>query len=692
MSRDPYASCSCGSGKKYRWCCEPIFVDIQRAFEQEMQGQHEAALRIMNEVVAAHSGNPEVHGQLAKLLYSQGKVEEAENALQKAFAINPNYPFGLLLRAVFRYQEGEFPGALLLARRAAEHYHKDARDFLAEAYTIIFECEMKLHRPIAARAALSLVLQYQPSEEGLRESFDALFGEQGRLPLAARQAYHPLPLPSGGPVATAGEDAPKLHEVAQTYERYTQEHPDIAAGWFNLGLTRACLGENRVAIEALDRYIERETNEKDATDAATLVEVLRCGAGLEEESDYHEYVLFHQISNPQAIDQMLRDWLQSRRLLLMRNNQQEGPLTGLLLEQTTASLLTVGGPAADTGRLAGYLLIAYPLLQITSPNKEIFDRLKDEIRQRLVLGIGDLTERLLPGEFQNVIAEALLLPTRPSDAALTEKIHAHAQNYYEEIWVNKPRHSLSGNTPIDASGHPTLRKKLRGVIQFSEECAKGNQAFEYDFNRLRRKLGLFDGTAAPAAAQASGPLDVAAMGTAELAALKVEALTNEQLEQAYQAAQKLDAEEIAAHFARGLVARPPQPDRPDQYPFYSYLTQHALKTGDTDAALDLVNEGEKADCERNEGKRRNEYELRRGHVHVKRGEADAAEDVFRRLIERAPAELKYRGAAAEAMLSLKQGARALRFAEEGLVAARQRNDRDTEQYLLELAAAAKKQM
>src|SRR5262249_49250378 len=173
----------------------------------------------------------------------------------------------------------------------------------------------------------------------------------------------------------------------------------------------------------LDRYIERETNEKDATDAAALVEVLRCGAGLEEESDYHEYVLFHQISNPQAIDQMLRDWLQSRRLLLMRNNQQEGPLTGLLLEQTTASLLTVGGPAADTGGLAGYLLIAYPLLQITSPNKETFDRLKDEIRQRLVLGIGDLTERLLPGEFQNVIAEALLFPTRPSDAALTEKIH-----------------------------------------------------------------------------------------------------------------------------------------------------------------------------------------------------------------------------------------------------------------------------
>ena len=98
------------------------------------------------------------------------------------------------------------------------------------------------------------------------------------------------------------------------------------------------------------------------------------------------------------------------------------------------------------------------------------------------------------------------------------------------------------------------------------------------------------------------------------------------------------------------------------------------------------------DCEQNEGRRRNDYELRRGQVHVKRGEADAAADVFQRLIERVPDELKYRGSAAEAMLTLKQAARALRFAEDGLAAARQHGDRDSEQYLLELAEAAKRQM
>ena len=186
---DPYAPCPCGSGKKFKWCCQPIYAGINRAFEQDAQGQHEAALRIMDEVTAEHGGNPEAWGQKAKLLYGHGKVEEAEEALEKAFAINRNYPYGLLLKAAFRFQEGEVPGALLLARRAADAYDPEARDYLAEAYSLIYECEMKLNRPVAARAALKIVLHLQPAAEEVRKAFDQTFGEKSRLPAAARHEY-----------------------------------------------------------------------------------------------------------------------------------------------------------------------------------------------------------------------------------------------------------------------------------------------------------------------------------------------------------------------------------------------------------------------------------------------------------------------------------------------------------------------
>src|ERR1700739_771067 len=62
MTQDPYGPCPCGSGKKFKWCCEPIYVEIDKAFRQDEDGQHDMALRIMSEVVAQHPDNPEAWG------------------------------------------------------------------------------------------------------------------------------------------------------------------------------------------------------------------------------------------------------------------------------------------------------------------------------------------------------------------------------------------------------------------------------------------------------------------------------------------------------------------------------------------------------------------------------------------------------------------------------------------------------
>src|SRR5262245_25996768 len=111
MPLDPYGSCPCGSGKKFKWCCQPIHVEIDRAFEQDAEGQHEAALRLMEQVVAQHPANPEAWGRRAQLLYQNDRVEEAEKSLDRALEVNPNYPFGHLLRGMFRHHEGETVGA-----------------------------------------------------------------------------------------------------------------------------------------------------------------------------------------------------------------------------------------------------------------------------------------------------------------------------------------------------------------------------------------------------------------------------------------------------------------------------------------------------------------------------------------------------------------------------------------------------
>src|SRR5262249_31724019 len=162
---------------------QAIHADIDRAFRQDAEGQREAALKMMQDVVTANPTNPEALGRYAQLLYQNDRVEDAEAALQKAFEINPNYPFGRLLRGVFRLYEGESAGALLLFRKAADLYDPQATDQLAQTYAMIGDCEMKLGRPLAVRAALQVALRCQPDYQELRQNFDAAFGEKSLLPL-----------------------------------------------------------------------------------------------------------------------------------------------------------------------------------------------------------------------------------------------------------------------------------------------------------------------------------------------------------------------------------------------------------------------------------------------------------------------------------------------------------------------------
>ena len=166
---DPYSLCPCGSGKKFKWCCQPIHVEIEKAFQQDQDGQHEAALRLMEQVVAQHPDNPEAFGKQALLLWQNEKPDEADEALAKAFKIMPDYPFGHFLRGRFRQFEGEIAGALLLYRKAAEVYDPTAQAVLNEIFLSIFDCEMKLNRPVAARAAAMLAKGPRKCAEKLGE-------------------------------------------------------------------------------------------------------------------------------------------------------------------------------------------------------------------------------------------------------------------------------------------------------------------------------------------------------------------------------------------------------------------------------------------------------------------------------------------------------------------------------------------
>ena len=701
MMNDPYSPCTCGSGKKFKWCCQPIHERIAKIYAMNEAGQHEAALQAMDAVVAEHPQNAVAWGRKAQLLLKNEKLEEAEKTLEKAFELFPKYPFGYYLKAQFRLCEGEIPGALLLLRKSAESYDPSAADFIAQIYFDIFDWEMKLNHPLAARAAAELAARFNPHNHELRKGIESVFGnENPNLPASARAMYAFKTLPaSAGPERRAAWDAAlstsgagKLSDAVKAFEQLTQGSTVEAAAWYNLGLSQAWLGNNQAAVAAFDQYVNLEPDETQAAQAWALAETLRFGQGMEDQADTVEYSITFGVRDPQAFVAELGELERVGLLYGTRVNEEEGVLSAILLDPPPAAL-TPEIEAKQNIKPAAYVALMGNFVRLWHTKREALEAAFERLKRKL--GGLIVQEQVLrgPAKFGEALSEAIGFPRNVTDPEEAEKrVRAGFEKFFEETWIHRPLKSIGNVPPVDAAGHPVLRKKLRGVLQFLRECGEMAK-HPYDFDRLSRKLGLGGGAvqAQDSHNGTAGKLDIAAMGAAELASLKTETLSSAELDQAFQAATKLDAKELAGAFAALLVARPVYPERPDRWPLFQLLIQQAITQGNLDAALEFLNDGERDDCANNEGKRRNEYELRRAQIHAKRGEFDDAERVYDGLIARVPTELNYRVNAAETMLSARQGAKAAKYAKDGLGAALKQNNRDLEGHFKDLMAAAQKQ-
>ena len=368
-------------------------------------------------------------------------------------------------------------------------------------------------------------------------------------------------------------------------------------------------------------------------------------------------------------------------------------------------------------RVVAKLTIAQGVVRVWHPDRETVARVADDIRTNVNLAVEQPQEMTTPVNFGDIALEALAYPTQTSDIAQAEKtLCDRARHFFEEVWSQRPRKSLAGNTPIDAVGSTLMRKRVFGAIKFIEDCYIGliphkkigeaSMPMEaYDFAQLRHKLGLeyvsadpphvnvpveVAAPATPAVAKPTKPRDISEMNAGELAALDVAERSVEDLEKAMRAALKLDARELAVAFAQAGVLKPFDAAKPDRYPLYATAITGAVAEGDVAKAIQVATQGEVYDAEHNGGGRAVEFGLKKAQLHVRMKDVDGAVAAFDGLIAKHPEEAKFYTTAAEEMLRMKHAAKALYFAEKGLTKAREMGNRDLEGHCLELQDAAKR--
>ena len=729
MPVNPYDSCPCGSGKKFKFCCEKYFDRIQQVYRLREGNQHDAALRAFEQVTRDYPDTAAVWGFFASYLYSENLPEKAEAALARAFELNPNFGMGFLIRANKLLEEHEAIGALLMLRKAEAAFDPTATNSLMEVYGRIAELELLLHHPIACHMAYDRLLQIITQEPEIRQQYDQLFGEGSSLPAVARKTYTLRPTVKPTPADSMRE---RLVDLKDRFQKLCDSVPDDPAAWFNLGLVLAWLGEQSAAIQALEQSLEKEWDDRKAEETAALMEVLSFGAGMEDECDYLEYRRYMGVRDSQAVLKWMERWAQENRLIGIHSNPERRMITGIVIEEIP-SLIETGTIFA---RHRARLILQEGTITLASPNEESVAALAEEVRSQLNLAVTEAESGQGILMMTDVPLASLPLPIKVADPAqFWKKRMEMAQNYFEEVWAKQPRRSLSGVSPLDAAGSSRLRKRLLGVIKFEEDCyqmlrpkTSGNESptptEDYDFGRLRHKLGAeirpageapkievpadLVATAQPEVTATTGhtvgtadmsrpvaatspPADFSMMNAAELAAVPVETLSVPELEQAMRAAVKLDARELAVRFAAAGVALPADPAKPDRYTFFVCLLTKAVSDGDLDSALKHIEAGTADDALNNSGKRADDFSLHKAKLYAKRGDIAAASQEFDALLARQPSEGKYYIAASEAMLSARNREQALRYAQAGLAQARSSNNRDLEAACLELSEAASRQ-
>jgi Flp pilus assembly protein TadD len=257
--------CPCGSGRKYKKCCEISAIapgnrpDVERIFgqarEQHIHGQLQKAELLCQQVLAAHPEHVEALHLLGVLAGQTGQQERAVQFFGKALAVAPSHSLALTNLAVALRELGRSEEALGYVQKAA--------DLTPESLHAVRNCALLLTGLGRWAEAIPFFERWaalEPENAGVYQALGACYARQGLGPQAASCYVKSLELdPDSAEVGThlgawlveESVSAPVLAFLCQVVER----NPASAAAWANLGAVTKNLGDLNTALRCYERAV-----------------------------------------------------------------------------------------------------------------------------------------------------------------------------------------------------------------------------------------------------------------------------------------------------------------------------------------------------------------------------------------------------------------------------------------------------
>ncbi len=642
-SVDPYSPCPCGSGQKFKWCCQKVEAYTERAQRLVDSGQYQMALKPLDEGLAKVPDNVWLLTRKALIHLHLNQVEAGRQALRVLLEKHPGHLGGsIMMTRLVLETDGPTAGAAQF-QQTLSSCRPESRAQLAQLAAFAGMVLAQSGFPAAGIKHIELGGQLSGEANEKTASTLRMVVSSPRVSIWEKNPYQLWAPPENVSdqfresfeQALEWSDQGLWSAAASGFELLSGGSYAGAVADRNRGICCLWLADHVAAAAALRRYIARNKPTPDAIDLECLCQII-------EPVQTQDLVEFVQLTWPIRN----RDAL----LLALRGDKffEEGPNRHLIIDDPESPeavrfflldrpriTARAGLTRQDIPTVEAEVLVSKDTVVLEGFDDGRLDRLIDRFTARAVPNIPPAHPRT------NVIGhesrQQLALSWRsqmPAGLSKQESEHLareQAAFLIREVWPRTVHPALKRRTPLEAAKAGDSETALRAAVRVLELA--DNRRFDAaQWNQLREKLKL-----RPEPMIDPDRTDLDQVHLSRLSLIPLSRLDDEELLALYQRCRDWHVRGVMNQVARFLIAERPSVLEKINVPattIYGDLALEAAAEGDRAEAESWLARGRESDRPDQKAARAITWDMLGLHIQIIFDEPDVWVPVLALILER----------------------------------------------------------
>jgi hypothetical protein len=599
---DPYSQCPCGSGEKYKWCCQKVEAYADRSQRLVDTGQIELAGKPLDEGLARFPANPWLSMRKALILLHLEKDDEAKQTVRIMLAKSPGHIGGLVLLTRLVLESEDPIAGTAMFQQALSSSKPDQRRTLNSLAAFVGSTLANQGYAIAGVKHLELAQRLGASDEATTNALASI---------------------RTNPAFSSWEkNNYRLWQVPGTVAAEFRESFDRALGWAEQGLWAAAasafallsagsaagaladrnhgicclwLADNEAAVQALRRYTSRSSPTLDAVDLESLCQRIHPEAAEAQIEFVHlTWPIRNKTGLLSALGANKSVEAGSPRTLDASDPESTKVERFFLLDRPRVDARTLL-TRTDMPLIQGEILIGPDTVVLEALDDGRLDALTDRFTALAVPNIPPAHPRTKVMGHERAYAIAMswrwaIPPGLPREQAIKLN-HDQFAHLMAEVWPKTPHPNLRGRTPLQTAKAGDSPLALRAAIRLLEQSEE-DWCESVDWPQLRQKLQV-----PPEPPIDLDRLDLDFLHLSRLALIPVQSLDDARLLGLFRHARDWGIRSVTYHCAKQLLDRPNlwSTEQVTALEVYAELALETARRTRSDEPKDWIRRGREAD-------------------------------------------------------------------------------------------------